>query len=238
MNKLLFFCLLFVVVLSSCKKDENGNTNEGINNTNIQTDSSGTFIDNRDGNTYKWIRIGNQIWMAENLRYLPSVVGPNTSSKTVPYYYVYNYDGTDTNAAKANSNYKTYGVLYNLPAAINACPSGWHLPSHSEWNQLTNYLGGADIAGCKLKESGTTHWLTPNTGATNESKFSALPGGRRTKGGPFWNINTAGFWWSSTMIGQDVAWIRTMDFISKGVSNSDDSSSDDGVGYSIRCIKN
>ena len=116
------------------------------------------FTDARDGTHYDAVKIGNQVWMAENLKYLPSVVGPATGSETAAYYYVYDYDGTDVMAAKATANYTTYGVLYNWPAAMNACPTGWHLPSDAEWTELTDYLGGSGVAGGKLKEIGTTHW--------------------------------------------------------------------------------
>ncbi|MGI6410801.1 MAG: FISUMP domain-containing protein [Bacteroidales bacterium] len=83
--------------------------------------------DARDGNAYKTVKIGNQIWLAENLKYLPSVVGPGTESESTPYYYVYGYNGTNVTDAKATSNYATYGVLYNWTAAMDACPDGWHL---------------------------------------------------------------------------------------------------------------
>jgi len=107
-----------------------------------------SFIDFRDSNIYPSVQIGTQCWMAKNLAYLPSVVGPRTGSETTPYYYVYGYDGTDVSAAKVNSNYTTYGVLYNWPAAMNGqtgegvqgiCPSGWHLPTDAEWNVLETY---------------------------------------------------------------------------------------------------
>ena len=100
----------------------------------------GTFVDSRDGTEYKTIKIGNQTWMAENLKYLPSVVGSATGSSTDPYYYVYGYQGTDILAAKATDNYKTYGVLYNWSAALTACPSGWHLPTDAELNTLETYV--------------------------------------------------------------------------------------------------
>jgi len=113
-----------------------------------------SFVDSRDSNIYHYTHIGDQIWMCENLKYLPAVVGPATGSMTMPYYYVYGYNGTDVDSAKATSNYNTYGVLYNWPAAMagsassvvnpsgvqGVCPSGWHLPSDAEWTQMENYL--------------------------------------------------------------------------------------------------
>ncbi|MDD3101434.1 MAG: fibrobacter succinogenes major paralogous domain-containing protein [Bacteroidales bacterium] len=123
----------------------------------LDSESAGwsrTLTDSRDSNVYDLVVIGGQIWMAENLAYLPSVVGPGTSSNSVPYYYVYGYNGTDIATAKNTDNYNTYGVLYNWPAAMNGaassatnpsgvqgiCPAGWHLPSDAEWTQLENYL--------------------------------------------------------------------------------------------------
>ena len=117
-------------------------------------DAPNTFTDNRDGKVYKTVTIGEQVWMAENLAYLPSVVGPATISSSTAYYYVYDYNGTDVAAAKATDNYQTYGVLYNWPAAMagaassdanpsgvqGVCPDGWHLPSDAEWTQLEEYL--------------------------------------------------------------------------------------------------
>ncbi len=210
--------------------------------------TSGTFTDTRDGNTYKYVTIGNQVWMAENLKWLPSVVSPATGSNTTSYYYVYDYNGTDVNAAKATSNYATYGVLYNWTAAMNgqtssttnpsgiqgACPTGWHLPSDAEWTELTNYLGGESVAGGKLKEAGTTHWIDPNTGATNETGFTALPGGNRYFSGQFGNIGSVGFWWSATEYHAVLAWFRSMDYDDSNVYSYD---SGKEFGFSVRCVR-
>jgi uncharacterized protein (TIGR02145 family) len=156
----------------------------------LHAQTNGTFTDLRDGKKYKTVKIGEQVWMAENLSYLPSVIGPSISSDTTAYYYVYGYADTVVADAKATVNYTTYGVLYNWTAAMNGsasnssivqgvCPTGWHLPSDTEWKELTVYLGEASVAGGKLKETDTTHWISPNAGATNETGFAALPGGSR-----------------------------------------------------------
>lgn len=174
----------------------------------FETNYSGTFVDSRDGNLYKWIRIGDQIWMAENLKYLPSVQYLGVNSFTTPYYYVYDYNSTNVTDAKATANYKTYGVLYNWKAACSSCPKGWHLPSDAEWTQLTEYLGGISGAGAKLKESGTTHWYNPNTGTTNETGFTALPGGYRNNIGALFGIGSMGVWWSATEFDTSKAWER------------------------------
>ena len=186
---------------------------------NISPDSVFTdsvFTDARDGTKYKTVKIGDQTWMAENLRYLPDVVMVYKDlSNTEPQYYVNyneNYPYSNVNEAKATANYNIYGVLYNWPAAMNGgqestsnpsgvqgvCPSGWHLPSHAEWEQLVDYLGGENIAGGKLKETGTTHWKTPNTGATNESGFTAVPGGDANLGWGLSGVGYSSIWWSSS----------------------------------------
>ena len=171
---------------------------------------TGSFIDERDSNQYKFIEIGEQVWMAENLRYLPYVAGYTSVSDSAPYFYVNGYNGTNIINAKASINYNTYGVLYNLAAAMNGaspsssnpsgvqgvCPAGWHLPGQPEWEQLVDFLGGDTIAGGKLKETGTTHWNSPNTGATNESGFTALPGGAYISEMGAIGIN--GNWWCAS----------------------------------------
>jgi len=206
------------------------------------------FEDSRDNQIYKYVTIGEQVWMAENLAYLPSVVGPATGSETEPYYYVYDYEGTSVNDAKATTHYFTYGVLYNWPAAMDGdvssssnpsgvqgiCPSGWHLPSDAEWTTLTDYLGGIDVAGDKMKEEGTSHWTSPNTGATNESGFSALPGGYRNPGGTFNYFGSYGFWWSSTQSSAYNTWYRYLYYSYSGVNRYNNNKS---FGYSVRCIR-
>ena len=214
----------------------------------ISNPTSGSFTDTRDGNTYKTVTIGNQVWMAENLRYLPSVIGPGTGSPTTPYYYVYGYDGTNVTDAKATANYTTYGVLYNWTAAMageasstanpsgvqGVCPDGWHLPSDAEWTELTDYLGGTSDAGGKLKETGTTHWYSPNTGATNETGFTALPGGNRGIYGAFYTIGNYGYWWSATEYDTDNAWNR---YVSYGNSVVYSHYNDKELGFSVRCLR-
>jgi uncharacterized protein (TIGR02145 family) len=208
---------------SSCKKDDDDNT--------ITT---GTFTDPRDGKVYKTLTIGGQTWLAENLKYLPEVIGPAASSQTTPYYYVFGYDGTNVAEAKATANFATYGVLYNWPAAVNACPSGWHLPADEEWSRLMDHLGGQDIAGGKLKESGTAHWSDPNTGATNETGFSSLPGGYLNNDAEFQYTGTNGYWWSSTEFGSSAAWGRGMYYKSNAVSRD---ASYKSYGFSVVCVK-
>lgn len=216
----------------------------------IEETTSGTFIDSRDGNEYNWVQIGDQVWMAENLAYLPSVnmVADGSEDAAGSYYYVYGYDGTNVAEAKATDNYATYGVLYNWTAAMDGeassttnpsgiqgvCPASWHLPSDAEWTELTDYLGGTSVAGGKLKETGTTHWASPNAGATNETGFTALPGGGRYNDGAFDGVGGGGSWWSATETNATNARRRDLNYGYGGVYK-------DGVnkevGFCVRCVR-
>jgi uncharacterized protein (TIGR02145 family) len=214
----------------------------------IDTDSEGYIIDTRDNNIYKTVTIDSQTWMAENLKFLPSVSNHYEGSDSSPYYYVYDYQDGDVTEAKTKTNYQIYGVLYNWPAAMagasssdtnpsgiqGACPAGWHLPSDAEWTQLTNFLGVVSIAGGKMKETGTTHWKYPNEGATNERGFTALPGGYRSAYYYFYYIGEYGFWWSATQGDYNSVYRRYLGYnysdIGRNIDNKDD-------GYSVRCVK-
>lgn len=207
-----------------------------------------TLVDPRDGNIYEIVTIGEQVWMAENLKYLPSVVGLATGSDTEPYYYVSGYDGTDVEEAKITDNYNTYGVLYNWTAAMDThssssanpsgrkgvCPSGWHLPSDAEWTELVDYLGGKPVAGGKLKETGTTHWAAPNTGATNETGFTALPGGDYSFSGEFTDIGEFGYWWSTTEYTEGHSWYHGMRYNDSNIFSNYFFKKN---GFSVRCIR-
>lgn len=198
----------------------------------LQEEGSSTFIDNRDGETYKMVTIGDQTWMAENMAYLPAVNPAYSTSFTNNYYYVYGYEGTDVGLAKSTVDYSTYGVLYNWLAAMKACPSGWHLPSDTEWTELIDYLGGELIAGGKMKETGTSHWTSPNTGATNESGFTALPGGYRSTVPYF--IGVYGIFYSSTEYSDGCAWYWSLAYDNSNVNRNYDYKD---CGRSIRCVR-
>lgn len=192
-----------------------------------------------DNRNYATVKIGNQIWMAENLAYLPEVSPSgyaSPGSSTEPYYYVYGYTGTDVAAAKDDQNYKDYGVLYNWPAALSACPLGWHLPSDDEWTALTTWLGGESMAGDNMKA--TSGWYDNGNG-TNTSGFSALPGGysyHTFLGMSCSGVTYSGHWWSSTEDTVEFAWGRHLDYNDSSVGRS----GYDGrtvSGYSVRCVK-
>lgn len=200
-----------------------------------------TFIDSRDGHEYKAIQIGNQIWMAENLAY--EGAGQQITDTDV-WQYMSDSDGWcyyDNDKATYGS---TYGVLYQWEVAKEACPSGWHLPSDAEWKKLEIYLGmsqaeadgiglrGTD-EGSKLKETGTTHWNSPNTGATNISGFIALPGGYRYVFGDFAYFGQHGTWWSSTDYDALNAWYRGLYYYDAGIRRDNIRNS---YGFSVRCV--
>lgn len=190
-----------------------------------------------DGNVYHTVTIGTQVWMGENLKTtkyrdgtsIPNITSVTAWSELTTGAYS-DYDNTPPNSA-------TYGRLYNWYAVTdghNIAPAGWHVPTDAEWKTLTTYLGGAFIAGGKLKETGTTHWTIPNTDATNEVGFTALPGGKRSGNGSFYNIGCDSYWWSTTEYGATVAWDRCISYFSSDVYNYSEGKV---LGFSVRCVK-
>ncbi|MEI6823367.1 MAG: FISUMP domain-containing protein [Bacteroidota bacterium] len=193
-----------------------------------------------DGNGYDTIIIGTQTWLKENLKVTHYRNGdsilPNITNNTYGKYYDYN-NSSDSSI--------TYGKLYNFNAVEdqrNLCPTGWHVPSDTEWTVLTNYLGGASIAGGKLKETGTTHWISPNIGATNETGFTALPGGflyfvQYSTSSSFVYNGHYGVWWSSSIDTTNLltyAWCRSIYNNGSGITRD---SVDQEFGLSVRCLK-
>jgi len=205
-----------------------------------------------DGNSYKTIQIGDQVWMAENLRtthYADGTPIPLVTDNW-PYYANINRDKAycwfNNDSA---SNATTYGALYTWAAAMNGypslpgpygvqgvCPTGWHLPSDEEWTTLTDYLGGIDVAGAKLMETGTIHWHCPNTIATNESGFTALPGGRHPYGGLFSDIRDLGFWWSTKEYSCGRWYWCILSYANDTIEMFSNCSAYQ-EGYSVRCLK-
>ncbi|MDD3877639.1 MAG: FISUMP domain-containing protein [Bacteroidales bacterium] len=222
------------------------------------------FTDSRDGNVYPIVRIGNQCWMAENLKFLPEVVGPPTNSSGIKYYYVYDYNGTDVSIAKSTPEYALYGVQYNFIAATDgnftgsssnpsgikgACPSGWHLPSDSEWKELTDYLSSNPQYWCGGNSSNTAKslantfgWLTSPTSchvgndqtSNNTASFNGLPGGYYNTASFTFKENSA-LWWSATQQSPTLSYLRRMYYngaspVAAIIQKS--------YGLSVRCIRN
>lgn len=173
-----------------------------------------SFTDSRDGHVYKCVKIGTQVWMAENLAYLPLVNMPDQKSATEPRFYVYGYKGTSVKDALASlpkdGHFSKIGVLYNWSAALKACPQGWHLPTKAEWDELAAFIS-KDKGSCNKTSDGWSElgkhlkskqgWLNDNTqeldsGGSDDYGFSAIPGGRLYSG--FAHLGTEGYWWTST----------------------------------------
>jgi uncharacterized protein (TIGR02145 family) len=217
-------------------------------------DPAGTFTDSRDGKSYKYVKIGDQTWMAENLAYLPAVSPSDQGSDTAPHYYVYDYQGTDVAAAKATANYVTYGALYNWPAAMagagssgsnpsnvkGVCPTGWHLPSDAEWKQLEKTLGMTedelDRISFRGSEEGrqlksTDGWINDTSG-TNSTGFTAIPAGYRFL--VFEGFGGGLAWWTSTEESLENAWDRGL---SNQTNRIDRYAYWKYSGFSVRCVK-
>jgi uncharacterized protein (TIGR02145 family) len=194
-----------------------GNPGQTLTETSSHTPAwtNPAVVTDIDGNMYSTVTIGTQTWMKQDLRttrYNDGTAIPLVTDSLAwiglmtypsPAYCFYN----NTNNA---DSIKTFGAMYNWYAVNTGklAPTGWHVATYAEWNTLITYLGGASVAGGKLKEAGLVHWTAPNTGATNETGFSALPGGYRYVGGAFSDMGTRGFSWTSTVYdgGGSYAW--------------------------------
>ena len=198
-----------------------------------------------DGNIYHQVNIGTQVWMVENLKTTHYRNGDPITNVTDNNLWENLTSGAYCNYENNTNNAANYGRLYNWYAVKdprNIAPIGWHVPSDSEWQILIDYLGGNDVAGTKLKESGTVHWQNVTSGADNSSGFTALPGGchdgMNTFVGnhEFYEINICGFWWSATENTANIncVWVRCMASGSGGVSNDPYNKN---MGFSVRCIK-
>ncbi|MEI6140954.1 MAG: fibrobacter succinogenes major paralogous domain-containing protein, partial [Mariniphaga sp.] len=188
-----------------------------------------------DGNVYNTVTIGTQTWMAENLRttkYRNGDAIPNDNGNWLPLVTgAYSWLNFDV------ANKAVYGGFYNWYAVAdsrNIAPVGWHVPTDAEWSTLITYLGGESVAGGKLKEAGTTHWYNPNTGATNESGFTALGGGFRYGGGSFTLFMKTCFWWSSTEFSTTDARTRYMNYEIGSIPTSENTKH---YGFCVRCIR-
>lgn len=193
----------------------------------------GTMTD-IDGNLYKTIQIGTQTWMAENLKVTRYNNGDPISNVKDNLQWSNLTKGAYCSYDNDVNHVSIYGYLYNWDAVNTGklAPFGWHVPTDIEWNTLSTYLMDDNVSGAKLKEIGIYHWLSPNFGATNETGFTAIPGGARLPNGMFNDINTQSVWWSSTINGG--AWVRYC--INIGSSFNRDNASII-CGFSVRCIK-
>lgn len=227
-------------ILSSCGGG-NTNTDEQKDNTDeVESPykgNSGSFVDERDNQTYNWVRIGEQVWMSENLnveKFRNGDIIPHAkteeewkkarASKQPAWCY---YDNEPANGEK-------YGKLYNWYAVNDSrglTPAGWHIPSDAEWTQLIEYLEGKNGAGKKMK---STNGWKDNGNGTNECNFLGLPCGIRSYFGSFNYFGNYAYWWSSTESNTDFAYTRSLYFESADVFRG---SLGKGSGFSVRCLK-
>lgn len=267
MKKTLFIfttILFFALALTSCKKDEvknNGNNNSNTENPgggNQEYPSTAVVIHNAvtdiDGNSYDAVQIGNQVWMAENLRTTKyadgTAIAEGTSTSTyIPLRYT------------PSTDVATYGYLYNWPAVMHGlssstgnpsgvqgvCPNGWHVPSDAEWTQLTAYVGSHSEYVCNGSGQNIAKALASNNGwqlvngdecavgnnpsTNNATGFSALPAG-------FYDCHDCfgvyAYYWSATMCGNDDAWERHLSY---GDAKVQSGYSDKVWGFSVRCVR-
>lgn len=180
----------------------------------IMENPYGEVTDDRDGQVYQTIEIGGNVWLAENLKF-------EAESDS----WIYNDDEV---------NLEKYGRLYSYESAMVSCPDGWHLPTKSEWDAVINQYGGEGQAGGKMKEQGTSHWKDPNSFATNESNFTALPGGLRYFDGSFFNESEKGYYWTATEVNTSEAYFQRLSYHSSSIMNE---ANNKGMGFSVRCVK-
>ncbi|MDH4157576.1 MAG: fibrobacter succinogenes major paralogous domain-containing protein [candidate division Zixibacteria bacterium] len=214
----------------------------------VNPDPQPLTVTDIDCNVYETVTIGTQVWMAENLKvthYRNGDAIPNVTDNGA-------WAGLSTGACceydNNIANSALYGRLYNWYSVAdirNIAPEGWHVASDAEWKQLEMYLGmdqadvdnvglrGTDEGG-KLKETGTTHWASTNFGATNESGFTALPGGCRDQDSTFGCIGMTATFWSSTENISSSAWGRDLGYLDSGTYRY---SSFKENGFSVRCMK-
>jgi uncharacterized protein (TIGR02145 family) len=207
-------------------------TNPTMSTIAFNPDLTYGSVNDIDNNIYKTITIGTQTWMAENLK--TTKYNDGTPIAFLPAESFWNVEDT-AGYCWYNNDSIVYGGIYNWQA-VNSnklCPVGWHVPSDDEWTVLTTYLGGAETGGSKLMEAGVGHWATPNTSLTNETGFTALPGGYRNYYGDFGNIKLYGYWWASTESSASYAYCRLIyySFNNIGRTNTNKKS-----GLSVRCL--
>jgi uncharacterized protein (TIGR02145 family) len=200
-------------------------------------DKSPNPLSDIEGNIYKTVKIGNQVWMAENLKTASFNDGTDIplitdaalwGNLTTPGYCWYNND--------AVSFKDTYGALYNGYTVITGklCPAGWHVPEKEEWQILSEFLGDSLKGGGNLKEAGTAHWLSPNKGADNSSGFTAVGAGLRYFEGTFASVLSFTCLWSATGIANDDEWYTGLYFNDAAFITDHRNKKD---GFSVRCLK-
>ena len=242
MKKLFAMCVVSAFLFVACGDDSSSKGDSAKSSSSAKKASSvkmGTLEDSRDGQTYKTVTIGTQTWMAQNLNYetAHSYCYSNTPSNCTKYGRLYTWAAAMDSAGTWSSNGK--GCGYGKTCSPNypvrgVCPTGWHLPTQTEWNTLFTAAGGQSTAGTKLKS--TTGWNSSgnSVSGTDAYSFSALPAGGRDYGTDYYGEGDGAYFWSST---EDDSY----DAYGKALYYNDDSAylyyGSKDFGFSVRCVK-
>jgi len=222
----LFIIGILMITLISCSKESGNDDDNAVPET----------VTDVDGNVYHTLKIGTQGWLLENLKTTKYRNGDEIANIADGNTWATTHAGAYCNYNNNADNSLLYGRLYNWYAATEGrkiAPTGWHIPSDTEWMTLINFLGGENVSGGKLKEAGQAHWASPNMGADNSSGFTALPGDYRSFSGWFDFAVSYAYWWSSTPFSTSKAWAVYVNSNYAKVVHFQD---DNVFGYSIRCI--
>jgi uncharacterized protein (TIGR02145 family) len=252
MKDIKFLAMLLCLVITSCSDDDppqNANNNGGGGGGSCAGGPS--TVTDIDGNVYNVVQIGNQCWMKENLKTTKYRNGTTIPGNLSDAAWSSTTSGAQADYDNDAANTTIYGKLYNWYAVADPaglCPTGWHVPSDSEWTVLISTLdpqggssGSSSIAGGLMKatgslQAGTGLWESPNAGATNSSGFTGLPGGSRVSSGTFFYIGNKGFWWSSTHFSSTNAWLRYLYDLNASVNRGYVNYSKRN-GFSVRCVR-
>lgn len=240
MNRKVFILAGLLFGSLSCKKEVSSPSSDNVTNpvdtiNVVKVDT--TVVKDVEGNTYKILKIGNQFWLAENLKTYKYNDGSTIKSFVSDSLWNLDTLGAVCHYDNKSENTKIYGAMYNWFAVKSnkLCPLGWKVPSSSDWDTLSTFLGGDEIAGDKLKEQGNLHWVAPNDNATDVFGFSALPAGTKNVYGSF-SQGYLTYWWASEDTGFDKnsAAVRGIhrDFskiVNQGMQKS--------TGLPVRCLK-
>jgi uncharacterized protein (TIGR02145 family) len=198
------------------------------------------ITDLRDGKSYNTVQIGSQCWMAQNMNLgimMDSTINQTDNDISEKYC----YKGMESNCDIYGGLYQWWeAMLYDTVETSldiqGICPDGWRIPKNQDWLILENHLGGVDVAGGKMKDTGTSHWLAPNYGASNMSGFTGLGAGRHVSGPIFYfeNIRIEAYFWSSTITVPHFSWIRRLEW---GYDNLYSVGEWHFTGLSVRCLK-
>ena len=227
MKKLIGICIITLLALS-CQKE----------NIKVETDLSDNEEVSEMGekqNVFNLVTIGNQIWKLKNLNRVTYRNGDTIPRVTDPLQWANLSTGAWCYYENKGRNATTYGKLYNWYAVHDPrglAPDGWHIPSSTDWEILLNYLGGASVAGGKMKD--IIYWHSPNVGATNSSGFSGIPGGFRNFDGTFYSLGYSGNWWCANAFNTIKSRYLTLDYSHE---RADRDSYKKTYGFSVRCIK-